>query len=188
MSRVRDTLASIGAVGVGVGFLFVVQPGLARLLPLPRLTLVVLGLLAGVEGLRSIQRRRRSGIDGAEPPEPERGIETPAPGTDFDDLIARLSTRRGWIGGDFDRVESRLRNAAVGAVATRDGIPKHEARLRITEGTWTDDPVAAAFLGGPEVPAPPLGERLRMMVSSTSRFQLYAMRTADAVTAVWEGR
>lgn len=188
MTRVRDVLASIGAIGVGMGFLFVVQPGLASALPLPRLTLVVIGLLAGVEGVRSIQVRRRSGIDGAEPPDPELGIETPAPGDEFDKHIARLSTRRGWIGGDFDRVENRLRTAAIGAVAAREGIPRHEARDRIADGTWTDDPVAAAFLGGPAVPEPPLNERLRMMVSSTGRFERYAARTADAITALREDR
>ena len=188
MTRVRDVLASIGAIGVGMGILFVVQPGLASALPLPRLTLVVIGLLAGIEGVRSIQVRRRSGIDGAEPPNPELGIETPAPGDEFDQHIARWSTRRGWIGGDFDRVESRLRTAAIGAVAAREGIPRHAARGRIADGSWTDVPVAAAFLGGPEVPEPPLNERVRMMVSSAGRFEQYAARTADAITALREAR
>lgn len=188
MTRIRDALATLGAIGVGLGFLFIVQPGLAALLPLPRLTLLVIGLLAGVEGIRSVQRRRRSEVDGAIPPDPELGIETEAPGDDFDIHIARLSTRRGWIGGDFDRVENRLRTAAVGAVAAREGIPRRAARERIEQGTWTDDPVAAAFLGGPAVPEPPLGERLRLMMGSGGRFQGYADRTADAITATWEGR
>lgn len=188
MSRFRDILGSLGAIGVGLGFLFVLLPGLAAVLPLPRLTLVVIGLLAAVEGVRSVQTRRRSEIEGATPPDPEAGIESEAPGDDFDTHIARMSSRRGWTGGDFDRVEARLRTAAIGAVASRYGIPRGEARDRIDQGTWTDDPVAAAFLGGENVAEPPLGDRLRMMLDSTPRFQHYAFRTADAITETWESR
>lgn len=188
MRQLRDLLASLGAVGVGLGILFVVQPGLAAVLPLPRLTLVVIALLAAVEGIRSVQTRRRTEIDGATPPDPEIGIDTDAPGDDFDTRIARLSSRRGWIGGDFDRVQSRLRTAAIGVVASRHGIPRREARDRVERGTWTDDPVAAAFLGGENVDDPPLGDRLKMMLGSTPRFQHYAFRTADAITATWEER
>lgn len=188
MSRVRNVLASLGAVLVGLGFLFVVQPGLAAVLPIPRLALVVVGLLGAVEGIRSVQRRRGSEIVGAEPPDPEFGIETDAPGDDFDARIARLSTRRGWIGGDFDRVENRLRTAAITVVAARYGLSKPEARERVEAGSWTEDPVAAAFLGGPTVPQPPLEVRLRMRLGTTPRFQRYVHRTADAIAATWEAR
>jgi hypothetical protein len=188
MSRVKDILASFGTVLVALGFLFILQPSLAAVLPIPRLALVVIGLLAAVEGIRSVQRRRGSDIVGAEPPDPEFGIETDAPGDDFDALIARLSTRRGWIGGDFDRVENRLRTAAITVVAARFGLSKAEARERIEAGSWTDDPVAAAFLGGPTVPQPPLEVRLRMRFGTTPRFQQYAFRTADTIAATWEER
>jgi len=188
MSHVKDILASFGAVLVGLGLLFVLQPGLAAALPIPRLTLVVIGLLAAVEGIRSVQRRRGSEIAGAELPDPEFGIETDPPGDDFDTRIARLSTRRGWIGGDFDRVENRLRTAAVSVVAARYGLSKREARERIEAGSWTEDPVAAAFLGGPTVPQPPLEVRLRIRLGTTPKFQRYVDRTADAIAATWEAR
>lgn len=189
MTALRSFFASIGIALAGVGLLFVIAPEAASTLPLPRVGVVVLGLFALVQGVRSLQTRRRSGIDGAEPPDVETRLEADWPGDEFDQRVALLAHRRGqnWSGGDRERLRRRLRAAAVEAVGHRWRLATEEAETRLESGEWTDDPAAAWFLGGAEVSRPPLGVRVQAFVGASTTFGYYANRTADAVVELREG-
>lgn len=189
MTALRSFFASIGIALAGVGLLFVLAPEAASTLPLPRVGVVVLGLFALLQGLRSLQTRRRAGIDGAEPPDVESRLETDRPGDEFDQRMALLARTRGqsWSGGERERLRRRLRAAAVEAVGHRWRLSTEEARGRIETGEWTDDPAAAWFLGGTEVPRPPWRVRIQAFVGFSTTFGFYANRTADAVVELREG-
>ncbi len=76
---------------------------------------------------------------------PERVPGTPAPG---DDLA--VLDRRSWLPlppARRRRVRSRLRRAAIRTLVRTADCSGANAESRIEAGTWTDDPVAAEFLG-----------------------------------------
>lgn len=188
MTGLRSLLASLGVALAGLGLAFVLVPGAAGALSLPRLGVVVLGVFALVEAARSLQARRRSRIDGADPPAPESRLETVRPGDGFDARLAALGRRPGrrWAGGEHERLRRRLHAAAVEAVAHRWRLPIDAARERVGAGEWTDDPAAAWFLGERAVPTPPWSVRFRAAVVARTRFEFYATRAADAVVALRE--
>lgn len=187
MTSLRSLLTSAGVALAGLGLVFVAFPGAAAALPLPRLAVVVVGIFALVEAVRSLRTRRRTAIEAADLPEPEGRFEAARPGDDFDERVASLGRRRGgnWTGGEHGRLRRRLRASAVEATAHRWRLPTARARERVEAGEWTDDPAAAAFLGGPAVPAPPWRVRARAVLGQ-SRFSFYANRAADAVVALRE--
>lgn len=189
MTALRSFFASLGVALAAVGLLFILAPEAAGTLSLPRVGVLVLGLFAIAQAVRSLQTRRRAGIDGAEPPDVETRLETDWPGDEFDERLAVLGRKRrqSWSGGEHERLRRRLRTAAVHAVAHRRRLAQDDARARIEAGEWTDDPAAAWFLGGPDVPRPPWSVRARAFVEDASPFGFYANRSADAIVELREG-
>lgn len=189
MTALRSLLASVGVALAALGIAFLVVPDAAGALGLPRLGVVLLGAIALVEGIRSLVARRRTGIDGAATGNPEHREATALPGDGFDERVAglgRTRTRR-WRGGQAERLRRRLEAAAVEATATRWRLSTEAARERVVAGEWTDDPAAAWFLGGSEVPRPPWSTRARAVLAAEPSTGYYAIRTADAVVALREG-
>lgn len=186
MSLLRSVLASLGVALAALGLLFVVVPDLARLLPLSRLGVLLLGLFALVQAVRSLRTRWTTPIEGAELPEPETRHETEWPGDDFDERVAALARRSGrrWYGPSYERLHQRLQAAAVEATAHRWRLTDDRARARVAAGDWTDDPAAAWFLGGAEVSPPPWRVRARALMGAGVGY--YANRAADAIVALWE--
>lgn len=188
MSGVRSLLASLGVALAALGLLFVLVPDAAGALSLSRLGVLLLGVLALVQAGRSLRTRWRTSIDGAEPPEPETRLETDRPGDDFDERVAALAGQasRRWHGARYERVRQRLRAAAVDATAHRWRLTDDAAEARVAAGDWTDDPAAAWFLGGPEVPSPPWSVQARALLAPGGGIGFYANRTADAVVDLRE--
>ncbi|SNZ12681.1 hypothetical protein SAMN06269185_1867 [Natronoarchaeum philippinense] len=121
----------------------------------------LVGAVALVQGLRRVRERRRTPVEAAELPTLERAQELPRPGGEFDEAIER--NRPDGLKGHSSRrkVGNRLERAAVGALVCHRDLDEAAAHEALAEGTWTDDPVAAAqFLG--ELPAwTPLRVRAR---------------------------
>jgi len=64
------------------------------------------------------------------------------------------------------RLVESLRPIAATAYANRAGLTEDDAMAAIEAGSWTDDPRAAAFLGGPDGPSTPLWLWLFDLVSA----------------------
>lgn len=188
MTLLRSVLAAIGLALAGLGLLFVLAPEAARLLPLSRLGVLLLGVLALVQAGRSLRDRWRTPIEGAELPEPETRHETDWPGDDFDERVAALARRPGrrWYDTGHERLRQRLQAAAVQATAHRWRLTDDRARERVAAGAWTDDPAAAWFLGGTGVAPPPWPVRVRARLGPGAAISFYANRTADAIVALRE--
>ncbi len=77
-------------------------------------------------------------------------------------------------------VRESLCEVAVDAVAHRRGS-RQAAEEAVETGAWTDDRVAAAFLGGDPAPGFTLRERLRGWFHPASTFERRVERTVDAI-------
>ncbi|PSP56646.1 hypothetical protein BRC82_01870 [Halobacteriales archaeon QS_1_67_19] len=169
-------------MAAAAGILLIVEPTLAATISADYVAVTIVGLLALVQGFRTAQARKRTEIRGAETPDVETVETMPTPGHEFDARIEGLTSRsRRMHLRERTDLRDALEAAAVRAVADRDNCSREAARERIEDGTWTDDPHAAAFLGGDAAPTPPLIDRLRVIASGESAYQFRLRRTADAV-------
>jgi hypothetical protein len=181
-------LSEIGGLTlVGLGFFVLYTRGLVGLLNLSYVFVTGIGLLAALLGLNYFNvgrqtRRRATVVDDVEP-----RYEVPVPGDDTDELLA---DSRGLSRASIKRrreFHERLERVAHETLAARGDYPSEAAARRAVEtGAWTDDPVAAWFLG--DTPEPPLSVRLRGVLGSDTEFGFAARRTIAALGAVREGR
>ncbi|RZH66253.1 DUF7269 family protein [Natrinema altunense] len=82
-------------------------------------------------------------------------------------------------------VRRRLADGAVRVVTTKRGLAAGAAREAVRTGTWTDDPIAAAFLAE-DLPQPPR-ERLRAAVDPGAAYHRRVRRTLAAIERIDEG-
>ncbi|WP_415382577.1 hypothetical protein [Halosimplex sp. TS25] len=143
MNRRRGLLA-LGFVAVVAGVTLTLRPGLVSF---DFATLLTLGIwavaLVGV-GLAAVERfDSEDDSTGALP----RAGERPDYAVPGDDLAAAV----GSVGAserdaaERDRIRERLRATAVAALERFEGHSPAEAETRLAEGTWTEDPDAAAL-------------------------------------------
>ncbi|SDR08086.1 DUF58 domain-containing protein [Natronobacterium texcoconense] len=128
--------AFVGAIAVSSGLLTI---GLSEM------TVVVVSLAVLAIAYRSLSRRRgaRTQIG---TPEPERTVTVEVPGETVVDALStfrRVSSRHGSVSR---RISDGLRDAAVAVLTRFEGDSPETAERRLEDGTWTDDPLAAAFL------------------------------------------
>lgn len=187
MSRSRTALVAVAVAALAYGVAAAYRPDLAGLLVVTEWYVPVLGGLAVLLGYRSIQRRRRTEIRGVETADPEVVAPVDAPGAAFDRRVEAATSYRRTTIQTRQRVQDRLAEAAITAVQRHLDCSREVATDRLEAGTWTDDPFAAAFLGGPDVPDPPLLARLRHALRAESAFQRDARRTADAIADLTRG-
>jgi hypothetical protein len=190
MSRSRRLLAAVGIVAFLLAVVGVFTPdslgGLTRSLDSlvdrlggPWVFVAAFGVLALAAGLAAQAGRAVGGLDEATPPDPEGVHEVPRPGHRLDAFIEGETSLPERVFGDrHERVRERLRAAAL-ATLRRSGLTREEALEALERGSWTDDPVAAAFLS--ETRTPGLGERVAGLVRGESAFQRGARRAAEAV-------
>lgn len=79
-------------------------------------------------------------------------------------------------------VRRRLVEGAVRVIVTKRGLASDAAREAVRSGTWTEDPVAAAFLADGR--RQPLGERLRAAVDPGAAYQRRVRRTLAAIETI----
>jgi len=181
VSAVRSALAAAGVVAVLVGVAFVLDPGLAAVVEGTDWQVTLLGLLALVQGVRLVAARRHADLDAAETGDPEITASMPVPGASFDDLLADSNGRNSTARRNREQIRSRLRETAIEVVAWTEGCSRETAADRLEAGTWTDDPLAAAFLGDVAVTELSWLDSVRYTLSAEPRFQRRARRTADAI-------
>lgn len=170
-----DLTAAVGGLCVVAGLAGLagyVVPGLNA----TYVFVTLVGVVAGVQGLRYALRRRKVTVLETETGDTERRYRVPVPG---DDVDRELSPSGGWRGSrGSSTVRQRIREAAVRTLVLRDNCTEAEAEARLEEGAWTDDPVAAQYLGADV--SVPLRTRLRLVV----RGRVSTIRASRAISAV----
>ena len=119
MSRLRRFAGTVGVVAAAAGFVFLLAPSYAGYVDVSEGFVILVGVVALLQGLRVVSRRRRSRVVEFETPDPETRQSLPTPGDDFDDDLA---VRRGrhWA-ARRERVTERLEAAAVDAITYEIG-------------------------------------------------------------------
>lgn len=191
-----DGLTALGGLGVllGIaGFAGFVIPGLNASF----VFVALVGVLAGVQGARYLIRR--SGLDytATDPDDPERRYEVPAPGDEirghdgYTGGRGHTGTRRPRSRTGRRRrrrlprtLRRRIEEATTETIRLREHCAAAEAERRIEAGTWTDDPIAARYLGA-DVPLP-LSTRVRRFLARQQR-QARAASALDALEALRGG-
>ncbi|KTG26383.1 DUF7269 family protein [Haloferax profundi] len=179
MTRTRS-LALLVGVAATTGGLAIVA-GISLGIELTDVFLGIVAALATIQGLRYVQRRRETPVRTTTTGDPEVRVEVPVPGADFDSELVAATTRQGqW--GARDRLTDRLEQRAVRALVLRDGRTPEGASALVDTGGWTDDVVAARFLGADV--SVPLSYRLRLFVSGQSRLVARVDRTIAAIETI----
>ncbi|WP_227355249.1 DUF7269 family protein [Haladaptatus salinisoli] len=183
----RPILTAAGILAVGWGLAVAFAPELAAVVPTGDVFLNLVGVLALVQGLRVVQSRRRRDVEGAATGDPETNVTHPTPGQEFDERLRTVhSGSRSQRFRSQKRLRQHLERSLLEAIVQREGCSEDDAKARVETGDWTDDPYAAAFLGGPSAPRRSWGEWLRQSFGGETTFQRRARRTADAVTGYVE--
>lgn len=175
----RRLLTAFGVALAVFGIVATFVPSAVPPLSPGRFFLVLIGLLALVQGLRQVGQRRDTDPVQAETDDPETTQDLPVPGAEFDEKLVALYT-----GNTLDNkaeIRDRLHEAAVATVKHREGITREAAEERIADGTWTDDRVAAAFFTGSVPSDVPLTTRIRLVATLKPKFRMRARRAAEAI-------
>jgi hypothetical protein len=108
----------------------------------------------------SAETNVRATEDGTQPPDfetlrrdpPEAAAASPVVGERFDTHIE--SAVQAARNGNEDPIRERLQSIAVEAIVHRDDCSRSSAKSMLSEGAWTDDAVAAAYLADREATLP----------------------------------
>ena len=150
-----------------------------RLAPsISAVVLVILGVVALWRAYRVLHDRRHTPIDQASTADVETRRSVPVPGTTIDRKLARLDRSTGRMHYRHRTLVTELEEAAIAVLVDRTGTSPARAREEIRRGTWTTDPVAAAFLGDVSLP---LRFRIRRTLLPGDPARRHAERTIDAI-------
>ncbi|WP_254546200.1 DUF7269 family protein [Halomarina pelagica] len=174
-------LARLGALLALAGLVVAALPRFGAGLSPPDALLLAVGAVAVLAGVVGLRARRRT-PETPPLPAPERRRSATVPGGSFDADLSSV-TAFTTVGSmhDRDRVYDRLYATAVEVLTRYDGCTPEEARTRLAAGSWTDDPLAAAFFADEGRVGRPLRERLRAVVSSDPAFRRQARRAVAAL-------
>ncbi|GAA0724611.1 hypothetical protein J2744_002398 [Halorubrum trapanicum] len=178
-------LVVAGVLAVAVGLLAALDRGVAAAISPTSTVVTLIGVLGVVQGIRYANARRDRRRLPTDPGEPERRAPAAVPGADLDERIARVASPA--PGGYRDRrdLRDRVREVAVDAVARDRNCSREAAEATVDDGTWTDDPVAAAFFDART--GYPLRVRLSATVRGRSRYW-YGLRAAiDEIDRIESG-
>ncbi|WP_224332626.1 DUF7269 family protein [Haloprofundus halobius] len=181
----RTATAFVGLVATVFGFAVVVNRGLGGLFDLDYLVVTLVGVLALVQGVRYGLSRRKTQFRATTTDDPELRYRVPTPGDDLD--IEFVGDRSLGRAHRREQLRNRLHEAALETLTGYGGLTRDEAAARLDDGTWTDDPVAAAALQDAP-PRPSLASRLRALFRTESSFARSARHVIDELDAIQEGR
>lgn len=176
----RRLLVAGGVLAFAVGVVEMIAVGLVPL-PIDRTIVYLIGVLPLIQAYRVVRARRHTEVREAGTPDPERPPETPPPGADFEDALGQITGSRRQFSYSGIRIREALRTVAIDVLTQYGGYSADGAQAAVEAGEWTESPVAAAFLGGDDVPPPPFRTRARMAVGGASMFQAGVRETVDAI-------
>lgn len=139
--------------------------------------IAIVGLAAGWLAVVVALWRRLSGVDEAAPPVVEGVESAPYPGASFE------RSSRSIVAGSASPMRDRLREAAVQSLVRTRHDSRDAAERRIDDGTWTDDPIAAAFLSGDV----DVLTQIKRLATGGGTFRRAVERTVDAIASIEAG-
>jgi hypothetical protein len=197
ISRTRLLVGAAGATLLTAAVL-VLAPGL---LPVPHSQLaaamdaltgtvglaglaVVAGLIAVVQGLWSSTTPSRPPSLPVDGDPTERDVPGPLVGETFDERLATVQRIDGRSADSEAVVREDLRRLATDVYQRSHRCDWETAARAVETGAWTDDPAAAAFVGGADAPDVPLRLWFNDMLSEHGAFHRQTIRTLRAIYAL----
>ncbi|WP_436935866.1 DUF7269 family protein [Halovenus marina] len=112
------------------------------------------------------------------PPEAVSADRQAVAGEGYDQAVTRAVT----LGGEsLDDLRETLQALAVDVCVETEGWTTAEARRAVRGGTWTRDPLAAAFLSGSDGPSTSVVASLRLWVAPARERRRRVDRTLSAI-------
>lgn len=144
----------------------------------------VLGIAGLLLAVWALFQRVRVDTDTSDLPDPELPQPARVPGSDFDTKLAR-SASIGARNTSHTRtvIRDRLETVAQSILMTAGRLSPTEATTHLRTGDWTDNRVAAAFLGNADLPRPPIYARVTNAIGRSSRFTDAIEATVTALAA-----
>jgi len=177
---IRTGLAVVGVVVflLGAATYVVVEP-FVGFLPSTFAIAVLAGIVAFLLGLWAVRSAYQGGVTQTPVPDVELPRSFPAPGTDLDRTIYRLTHLRQGTSEYRDQIQERLAEAAVAAIRQRENCTRAQAVHQLEEGEWTDNYHAAAFFAGG---SPPSQSRLdKWFGEEKTPYEQWVDITVDAI-------
>ncbi|EMA54023.1 DUF7269 family protein [Halococcus thailandensis] len=184
MSRGRSLAIAVGVALVLWGLAVASVPGFVGGVTLTTELLGAVAVVALAGGAVAIRSRLRAEETESDLPTPESAGEFSTPGEEFDEKVAALAPGRRMRGASERRTISDRLDALAVRVLVRQGASEQAAREQLAEGTWTDDPYAAAFFAEALASDIPLEERLRAAFSGEPSERRRARHAADALATI----
>lgn len=187
MGVVRKAAIGVGVLSLGAAVALIVAPdrladsGVGAALegtPVDTVAKLGLALVFGTLSLVSGLSRAEAGERSLPTPETV-GAERATTGAEIDRQLDIVAADGAHSQQARARVRREVRSVAVDTLVDVEDVSEATAEQRLETGTWTDDPRAAAFLGGDDVPRPSLSIRLRDWLSADPAF---TRRARAAVT------
>jgi hypothetical protein len=177
-------VVGVGMVGLGIAAMAV--PSVASLVGGADAFVSLLGVLALVQAVRAASDFWSVSRDTAELPD-AHGVDSASVVGATLDRALELSGRRGAIGRrNRAQVKRHLRDVAVEVLVAELGDSPDEIRATLDEGTWTDDPVAAALFA--EESDAGWRDRIRSLLGRDTTFQRRVQRAVAALERRGEER
>ena len=172
-------LAPVGVAAVLLGFVTLVDRGVAGFFKLNYIVVSAVGALAITVGAYYANAARKT-------PRRTTAVDAPEPRHRSAVLGAAVRTALGAGGrvGDARRAElrRRLQDVAVDALVVHGGQDRRAAARAVEDGTWTDDAVAAGYLAEPR--RLPRRWRVRKLLRRRSTTRACVERSLDAIEEV----
>lgn len=148
MNRIRYALVALGVCALALALASLAAPSLVPSVS-EEFVVVVLGVLLSPLAVAAVQRRRHASGERADFGTPETRRSLPRPGTDVDRELAagRVGPETRITPPDVGLAD-RLEPVAVDVVSRALNCAPATAAEKLDDGSWTDDPQAAAFFSG----------------------------------------
>lgn len=170
------------AAGVAAFVLAVAAMVGVAALSVQRVVVAFVGVAALLQAVR-VARRRRGTLDRAEMPNPDRRVRVGTPGESVEDALDEFTAVTDRQADQPTRFQRALHRATVAVLARYGGLSEVEADRQVADGSWTDDPDAAAFLADRDRRRG-IGERLRAAAGGESGFDRGVRRVVDELAAI----
>ncbi len=178
------TVLLVGAtVAVGGTLVLLAQPSLAQYISVD--TILIGGIGAGMTllGIARIQRARATEHIEASTDNPDRVLEVAVPGGEVDEQLAAYHRPHMEYHSALETLEDRLTETLRISIMRQRACSRAEADAIIAAGEWTDDPVAAAYLGDEVTMPEAVRDRVREQLTPKQLKRDRLARTIEAVAS-----
>jgi hypothetical protein len=180
----RSITVALGVAVALAGLAFSFVPGLATFLPLGDIFVFGFGVVLVLGATQSFYGRWQRDPEYGEFEDREASIELPRPGDEFDAELGSLGISRA-ARSRRRHFRDQVTAVAVETLQRHYAISGEEAEDRLDDGTWTDDPFAAAYFSG-TLEEVPTGKRVREMLRRESAYQHRCKRAVGELHALLE--